>query len=180
VIVLARHGETDDNLPPLRFQGRRDTPLNATGRRQAAALAERLRGEPFAAIYTSNLLRARATADAVGSVLGLEPIVDARLAEGARGRWEGRLMEDVAREEPEAYDAWRRAGGGWRFPGGESLSEHHDRVLAALADVGRAGALPALVVCHGGSIRAVLCSRDARGLDGFHAWEVPNCATVRL
>ena len=49
--MLARHGETNDNLEPIRFQGFTDTPLNDTGRAQARELAERLadRAEPIAA-----------------------------------------------------------------------------------------------------------------------------------
>ena len=73
-----------------------------------------------------------------------------------------------------------RAGPDWRFPGGESLQEQQDRVLAALNDVEAAGELPALVVCHGGSIRVVLCSRDPRGLAAFHEFEVPNVAVLGL
>jgi broad specificity phosphatase PhoE len=72
-----------------------------------------------------------------------------------------------------------RAGESFRFPGGESLREQLDRTLAGLSDV-RTGALPALVVCHGGNIRTVLCDGDPRGLDAFHDWEVPNVALVRL
>jgi probable phosphoglycerate mutase len=181
MVLLARHGETDDNLPPLRVQGSRDTPLNATGRAQAAALAERMREEapPLAALYCSHLSRARETAEAVGVAVGLEPQVDPRWAEGWRGEWEGRLFVEIEREDPEGYAAWRRAGAGFRFPGGESLAEHSARVAAALADVAR-GPGPALVVCHGGSIRVALCARDPRGLDAFHEWEVPNAAVVRL
>jgi broad specificity phosphatase PhoE len=181
VILLARHGETEDNRPPLRFQGRRDTPLNATGRRQAAELAARLRVRgDLAALYTSDLSRARDTAAVVGDALGLEPRVDARFSEGDRGRWEGRLMDDVARDEPERWAAWRRAGAGFRFPAGESLADVQQRVLAALADVERREDGAAVVVCHGGPIRAVLCARDPRGLDAFHAFEVPNAAVIEL
>jgi broad specificity phosphatase PhoE len=180
VILLARHGETDDNVPPLRFQGRRDTPLNDTGRRQAAELAERLRGEgAIASLWSSDLMRARETAEIVGERLGLEaPRLDERLSEGRRGEWEGRLMEDVAREEPEAYARWRAADPAFRFPGGETLVELQQRVLAALDDVRAAGALPALVVCHGGPIRTVLCEIRGTGLEAFHTWEVPNTAVV--
>ena len=45
MILLARHGETDDNVPPLRFQGQRDTPLNDNGRAQARELAEQVIGD---------------------------------------------------------------------------------------------------------------------------------------
>ena len=179
-ILLARHGETDDNIEPIRIQGRRDTPLNDTGRAQAAELAERVSGEGIASLWSSQLSRARETAEIVGARLGLEPVIDKRLAEGDRGELEGRYWRDVAREEPELYAAWRRAGEGFRFPGGESLREQMDRTLAALDDIRAAGPLPALVVAHGGSIRVVRCSEDPRGLDAFHDWEVPNVALVRL
>jgi broad specificity phosphatase PhoE len=178
-ILLARHGETDDNIEPIRIQGRLDTPLNDTGRAQAAELGERVAGEGVASLWSSDLSRARETAEIVGARLGLEPVVDARLAEGDRGELEGRYWRDVAVEDPELYAAWCRAGEGFRFPGGESLREQTDRTLAALADIRTAGPLPALVVCHGGSIRVVLCSADPRGLDAFHEWDVPNVALVR-
>lgn len=179
MVLLARHGETDDNRPPLRVQGSRDTPLNATGRAQAAELAARMAGERPAALYCSQLGRARETAEIVGAAVGLEPVVDPRWAEGWRGRWEGRLFEDIERDEPELYAAWRRAGPGFCFPEGESLAEHSDRVAAALDEVAH-GPAPALVVCHGGSIRVALCRRDPRGLDAFHEWDIPNVSVVRL
>jgi probable phosphoglycerate mutase len=179
-ILLARHGETDDNIEPIRIQGRRDTPLNDTGRAQAAELAERVAGEGIASLWCSQLSRARETAEIVGARLGLEPKVDERLAEGNRGDLEGLYWRDIARDDPERYAAWRRAGEAFRFPGGESLREQMDRTLAALDDVRAAGPLPALVVCHGGNIRVVRCSADPRGLEAFHEWAVPNVALLRL
>ncbi len=179
-ILLARHGETDDNIPPIRVQGFTDTPLNETGRRQAAELAERLADEPIVSLWSSDLSRARETAEIVGERIGRVPRLDARLREANRGRWEGRLFIDIERDEPALYDAWRRAGETFRFPGGESLQDQMDRVLACLRDVAATGELPALVVCHGGSIRVVLCAHDPRGLAAFHDFEVPNVAVVRL
>jgi broad specificity phosphatase PhoE len=55
-----------------------------------------------------------------------------------------------------------------------------DRVSAAVRDVRRSGELPALVVCHGGSIRVMLCQRDPRGLGAFHDFVIPNVAVVPL
>jgi broad specificity phosphatase PhoE len=180
LILLARHGETDDNREPIRAQGFRDTPLNETGRRQAHELADRMAGEGIISLWTSDLSRARETAEIVGERIGLKPQLDARLREADRGRWEGRLFIDIEREEPELYAAWRRAGEGFRFPGGESLRDQLDRVSAALSDIRSTGELPALTVAHGGSIRVMLCSRDPRGLDAFHDFQVPNVAVVRL
>jgi 2,3-bisphosphoglycerate-dependent phosphoglycerate mutase len=175
-VLLARHGETNDNRPPLRFQGWRDTPLNDIGRRQAHELAARMVGQGIASVWSSDLSRARETAEIVDSRLGLGVRLDARLREGNRGRWEGRLFQDVARAEPELFAGWERAGAGWRFPGGESLEEQLERVSACVADVRATGELPALVVCHGGSIRVMLCLSDPRGLDAFHAFTTPNAS----
>ena len=180
-VLLARHGETNDNLPPLRFQGFTDTPLNDTGRAQAAELAERLAGDGIRSLFASDLIRARETAEIVGLRIGLEPTLRrpaARGLSGASGR--ARLFDDVKREDPERYAAWMRGGADFRFPGGESLLEQQQRVEAAVTDIHAAAALPALVVCHGGSIRVMMCLRDPRGLDAFHDFNIPNVAVVPL
>jgi len=200
MILLARHGETDDNVPPLRFQGQRDTPLNDNGRAQARELAERVAAlePPVASLWCSDLSRARETAEIVGERIGLAPRLDARLREGWRGEWEGFLFDEIAASDPERYAAWRApdASVGFHFPGGETLAEQQARVLACLrqiagvasgdgevaaapaAGAGPPAGLPSLVVCHGGSIRTMLCRRDPRGLAAFHAFEVPNVALV--
>jgi broad specificity phosphatase PhoE len=179
-VYLARHGETDDNREPLRFQGFRDTELNNTGRRQAASLARRARELQIASLWSSDLRRARETAEIVGDRLGLEPRLDPRLREANRGRWEGRLFEDVAVAEPELFSAWMQAGTDWRFPGGESLAEQQDRVLACLEEIALQRGGPAMAVCHGGSIRVALCAQDPRGLDAFHSFKVPNVAVFEV
>ncbi len=178
VLLLARHGQTNDNLEPLRVQGFRNTPLNEVGRRQAHELAERVADWGLRSLWWSVLIRAAESARIVGERIGLTPRPEPRLREGNRGDWEGRLFIDIEAEDPEGYAAWLRAGEQFRFPGGESMREHCDRMLAALAEIRAAGPLPALVVCHRGSIRVVLCSRDPRGLDAFHEYEVPNTAVV--
>jgi broad specificity phosphatase PhoE len=178
-VLLARHGQTDDNLEPIRVQGFTDTPLNDTGRRQAAELAERVAADGIASLWASDLSRARETAEIVGKRIGLEPRLDPRLREANRGRWEGSRFIDIAAREPEGYAAWLRAGASFRFPGGESLLEQQRRVAGALDEIS-GGELPALVVCHGGSIRVILCLRDPRGLDAFHDFELPNVTVVPL
>jgi broad specificity phosphatase PhoE len=185
-LLLARHGQTDDNLEPLRAQGFTDTPLNEVGRRQASELAERVAAEymasadPIRALWTSDLQRAAVTAQIVGERIGLVPRPDPRLREGDRGEWEGRLFIEIERDDPEGYAAWLRAGPDFRFPGGESLQEQADRVMSALREIHATAELPALVVCHRGSIRAVLCQGDPRGLWAFHQFDVPNTGVVAL
>jgi broad specificity phosphatase PhoE len=181
-ILLARHGETNDNREPIRVQGFRDTPLNDTGRAQAAELAQRIaaREDPIRSLHASDLSRARETAEIVGAQIGLEPRLDPRFREANRGRWEGSLFIDIEREDPEGYAAWLQAGEQFRFPGGESLRDQQDRVAQALDEIEAAAELPALVVCHGGSIRVMLCLTDPRGLEAFHEFTIPNVAVVAL
>jgi probable phosphoglycerate mutase len=153
-ILLARHGQTGDNADG-RILGRRDPPLTAVGVAQARRLAAGLRDAGLAAVWTSPLQRARATAQIVGTEIGLEPVVQAALVESARGRWEGRRVAELAVEEPEAFAAFVAGDPAFAFPGGESLGEQADRTRSALAVVA-AGPLPALVVAHAGTVRAAL------------------------
>jgi len=170
-VLLVRHGETDDNVAD-RFQGRIDTPLNDRGREQSRVLAAQLRGSGLRALYASPLSRARETAAIIGERIGLEAIYDERLMEADSGDWSGRLYAEVIAGDAAAFAAWQTGARGFRFPGGESLAEHRLRVAEAIAAV-RRGPLPALVVCHGGTIRAVGGLAGPRG-------EVLNCELHRL
>jgi broad specificity phosphatase PhoE len=79
-ILLARHGETEAKRHRM-LLGRRDAPLTAEGRRQAAELAAAVAAESLVRLYTSPLRRALETAEIVGGRIGLEPISDERLVE---------------------------------------------------------------------------------------------------
>jgi probable phosphoglycerate mutase len=131
-------------------------------------------------LWSSDLSRARETAEIVGARLGLEARLDPRLREANRGRWEGRLFYDVAADEPELFASWMRAGAQWRFPCGESLQEQQQRVAACVEEIRSDGQLPALAVCHGGSIRVMLCLSDPSGLEAFHTFEIPNTAVIAV
>ncbi len=178
-VLLARHGETNDNLPPLRFQGWRDTPLNDTGRRQAAELAERMAGEGIVSLWSSDLSRARETAEIVGR--RHRAGAEARLAP-ARGQ-PRRLGGPAVRGRQargaralRGLDASRARTGA--FPGGESLPEQQERVLACIDDIrAEAGCRrsPSAMAARSGSSSA---PSDPRGLAAFHTFEVPNTSVV--
>lgn len=177
-LLLARHGETADNAA-RRFQGRRNPPLNERGRAQAAALAETLRGEEIATVWTSPLRRAAETAEIVGAALGLEPQADDRLCEIDVGDWAGRTYAEAIAEVPDAIERWLAGDLSFRFPGGESLAEQTERVLAALDDI-RAGDVPALVVCHGGVIRVAQRALGRGELADGELAQVDNGSVHRL
>ena len=179
-ILMARHGETTYNAQE-RFQGQGDEAvLTEKGREQARELAELAAQEPLVALYCSPVRRARETAGIVGERIGLEPLPDPRFAETNTGDWTDRLYSDIQRDDPEGFEAWQHAGEGFRYPGGESLREQMDRVVDGLVDVTQRGALPALIVCHRGTIRVALCHTQMRGLDVFSEIAVPNGALIRL
>jgi len=175
-VYLARHGQTAYNLEG-RFQGQLPVPLDDTGRAQAAELAERAAIHDFAKLWCSPLLRARETADIVAARIGLEPHEDERLMETDAGDWTDRSFADVQAQAPDAFAAFAAGEPDFAFPGGESFAQQGIRVAAALAGVEQ-GALPALVVCHGGVIRIAIFQRVSRGV--AMSERVPNGALIPL
>ncbi len=152
-LLLVRHGETTWNAG-RRLQGDTDVPLSETGRRQASALAATVAAHRPGMLVCSPLSRTRETAARLGHPPAPADL-DPRWAEAHLGDWSGRLAADLRAEGPD-YDRWR--AGRHRPPSGESLDDLAARVLPALADLrtrtGDRGT--ALVVTHGGPIRAVL------------------------
>jgi broad specificity phosphatase PhoE len=175
-VFLARHGQTAYNLEG-RFQGQQPIPLDDIGREQAAELAERAVGYGFAALWCSPLLRARETAEIVSARVGLEPKEDPRLMETDAGDWTNRPFADVQAEAPELFEKFFTGDPSFAFPGGESFAAQEVRVAASLREI-EAGALPALVVCHGMVIRAALSARGGEWLP--NGQRVLNGAIVPL
>lgn len=163
-LVLVRHAEPAPDARG-RCYGRLDVELSDHGREQAEALAVMLRDEPSDVVVSSPRLRALQTAAALG-----RPVeVDERLCELDFGDFEGRTYEELGRDEPELFRRWMAAPTTVHFPNGESYADLRARATAALADV-RARAECAIVVTHGGVIRAALA-----------AWlELPDHAIFRL
>lgn len=159
-LLLARHGETDWNVAG-RWQGHTDVPLNATGRRQAAALAERLRREGILAVGSSDLCRARHTAEIVAGALGVPlALVLPGFREQRYGRFEGLTPRECEERHPDdwaRYVADPRAGP----PEGETRGALLERVLGALRVAAARLAGPALIVTHGGALRALLTALPA-------------------
>jgi broad specificity phosphatase PhoE len=151
-LLLVRHGETDWNRE-RRFQGHADPPLNETGRTQARALADDLAGEAVDALYTSDLARARETAEILAARLGVEVVPLRELREIDVGEWQGLTWPEIEERFPEGARAWREQNHGWET--GETYEELAERVVPALRRI--AVAHPggrAVVVAHGGTVRA--------------------------
>ena len=156
-IFLARHGETDWNRIG-RWQGKTDIPLSDVGRAQARALADRLRKRGITEIYTSNLSRARETAEIVGAALGVAGLkVDARLGERGFGCFEGLTGQECAEQHAES---WQRYLDDRRNTPTDAEPQEAviARVVAALTAVAESAsdAGHVLVVSHGAAIRTFI------------------------
>ncbi len=132
-MVLLRHGATPMNrVSPPRLQGRQtDLALTDEGLAQARAAAEFLAPVRVDRVYSSPLLRARQTAEAVAAPHGIavEPVE--LLIEADVGEWEGMTWEEAERHAPEAYRAFVRDAGENPYLGGESLGQVRRRVVSA-------------------------------------------------
>lgn len=182
-LFLARHGETDWNAAG-RWQGQTDVPLNAMGEAQARALAERMRPEGIAAVASSDLARARATADIVAAALGIEGVhTDRDLREQGYGCFEGLTKKESAERFPAE---WARYVADWHAtpPGGEPYAALVARVGEAVRRIAERLPSPALVVMHGGAIRALLGDRIASipspASSGWALHGIPNGGIFRL
>ena len=164
-ILLARHGESDWNAE-RRWQGHADRPLSERGRAQAQALAERLGHIALDAVYSSDLERAFDTASAVAGRQALDVVRLRDLREVDVGSWSGLTRDEAAKRFPEAFERWQRGETGW--DDGETYEAMSLRVVDAIRRI--AAAHPgetALVVAHGGPIRAI--HAKALGID-VHAY----------
>jgi probable phosphoglycerate mutase len=136
-LYLVRHGRTDWN-DEGRWQGQADPPLNALGRQQALDTAQALRDVHLDAIYSSDLARARQTAQALAELLGMPVQLDARLREINQGEWEGLLVTEIQARYPHVFAQWNSTPQAVRLPGGETLHELEARFTTALDDMAAA------------------------------------------
>ncbi|HIX79504.1 MAG TPA: histidine phosphatase family protein, partial [Candidatus Corynebacterium faecipullorum] len=158
-LLLMRHGQTTYNATG-RMQGHLDTELSGVGYSQARAAADLLEGKGITAIVSSDLIRARETAEIIARGLGLEVAVDKRLRETHLGEWQGMTSAEVDEQFPGARALWRHDPT-WAPPQGESRVDVANRARPVIDELMQKhpqwdeGAV--LVVAHGGAISALTC-----------------------
>lgn len=109
--------------------------MNDRGRAQAQQVAEALREQPLDALYASDLRRAAETAEAIGQATGLTVRYDPRLREIHQGEWQGLLVTEIERRYPDLFRRWQETPLTVTLPGGESIAQMQERVLAAVEDI---------------------------------------------
>jgi probable phosphoglycerate mutase len=154
-IWLIRHAESEWNALGL-WQGQANPPLSQRGRAQAEALASKLRIARFDALVSSDLLRARETAEIVAQAIGLPLVCDARLRERNLGAWSGLTHAEIASRWPVDFARVQARDLDVRPGGGESIRDVALRARGCFEDLARDGASGRIgVVAHGGVIRAL-------------------------
>ena len=157
MIYLLGHGEVE-GAETRRFIGHLDVPLSALGERQCRAQAVRLARVRLEAVFCSDLLRARHSAEIIAAPHGLTTTLVPALREMAMGRWDGLTAAEIRDREPEAFADWMSRVGEFPFPGGESVPDLLARVAPAFDAIAAAHAdRPIAIVAHGGPNRALLC-----------------------
>jgi len=178
--VVIRHGETDWNREQ-RFQGQIDVPLNAAGRRQAQRLAEALAGARVDLLLSSDLQRARQTAQPLERVLSRATQTHAGWREQSFGVLEGLDVPTIKTRHPALWSQWLRHDADYALPDGESVRQFHARVLAALRELARDHAgKTLLLVTHGGVLDMLWRTAHGLSLSGPRACAIPNTGINRL
>ncbi len=129
MIYLIRHGQTDWNVFPERFQGQTDIPLNSAGILQAQGLADYFREKPIDRIYSSPLIRALQTAKCIAEAKSMEPVIEGTLCEQNLGIWEGKYYHEIAMKFNIDFIRWLLNPYQITAPQGESFKELEDRVV---------------------------------------------------
>jgi len=156
-IYLVRHGQTVWNEEG-RLCGSSDVPLSDEGLAQARKLAARLKDIGIAAIYSSPLLRARQTAEAIAAHHRVEVKIEPDLREIDYGDWEGLKVADVLEQFPEIEKLRREEPMKFAAPNGEPMLQFAKRVISAIQRVAASHADETIcVIAHQTVNRFILC-----------------------
>ncbi len=179
-LLLIRHGETSWNLEQ-RYQGQQDSPLSNSGLMQAEKTAVFLSRFKIDAVYTSDLLRAKRTAEVIARPHGLTPIPDPRLREVAFGEWEGLTRAEVQARYPDVYTARFKDALNVRVPGGELPSEVLDRLMDFVSElIARHQNERVACVSHGGALRLLIAELLGLPMEKAYCLHMENAGISML
>ena len=183
-IIAIRHGETAWNVD-TRLQGHLDIGLNERGQWQARRAAQALADEDIAAIYTSDLSRARATAQAIADQ-NVNPAArqvhpHTGLRERGFGIFEGQTYAQINLDWPEESRRWRQRDPHFAPQGGETLTQLRERVTATVNTLASQHVGEQIVlVAHGGVMDALYRLATHVAIEAPRSWELGNAAINRL
>lgn len=179
---LVRHGQTDWNRTG-RWQGQASFApgLNETGRTQVLAMGDEVRDANLSAVYSSDLPRARQTAELIANPLGLPITLEPRLREIDLGVWEGMRLDEIETKYSRELDERARDAFHARAPKGESLQDVAQRVLSAMDDIARKHpGESVLIVSHGISLAVIICRAEGFPTEDVYQHIPDNAQPYRI
>lgn len=175
-ICFIRHGETDWNVEK-RIQGQIDIPLNETGRAQALAMAFSAAHHSLDAIYSSDLMRARDTANMLAERRGLDVKILPPLRERHFGIFQGLTAAEGKVQQPEAHARYLARDPDYDFVTGESMHSLAARVETAVQAMTQHHAGQTIAaVTHGGVLDILYRKATGKPLHAPRDFNIPNCA----
>lgn len=169
-IIFVRHGQTLWNLE-MKYQGHTDIALSQLGIEQAHRVSDRLNIEDFSAVYSSDLVRAYETANIIASKKNLTVMKDINLREICFGEWEGMTYAEINDKWPNALNQFFSDTTKITIPNGESFADLKKRSDIAINKILENHKKETIVVVsHGATIRAMICSALNLPLD--YVWRI--------
>lgn len=184
-IYIARHGETEMNRSQ-QMQGQQDSPLTENGVSQAEGLREKLKHIRFDAVFSSDLLRAKRTAEIVSLERKLAITTSQFLREKTYGPYEGKHYKEFESEYARLWNEYKRLGKSdkYRFKMHEQIESDEEAMarytqfLREIA-VSHAGKT-VLVVSHGGVMKVLLVHLGFATYEAMPSGSVGNCGYIKL
>ncbi len=179
-LIAVRHGETAWNRES-RIQGHTDIPLNDTGLWQADRVGVAVAQEGIHAIYSSDLQRARLTAQSIGRAAGVPVQLEEGLRERHFGELEGLTHDEIHTRWPEQARRWKQRDPAYGPVGGETLTEFYQRSVGHLTRLAqRHLGQTIVVVAHGGVLDCFYRAANGIELTAPRSWTIGNATINRL
>lgn len=156
-VYIIRHCETKANAEK-KLQGHIDIDINELGAKQLQALSERFKSIDLNAVFTSPLLRAKRTAEAVAKdknipIKPLEGLIELNC-----GVYEGRTYAEIGEKFPDFFDIWFNRPWDFAPENGEKMTDAYERIWQTVTDIVKSHKGQNIaIVSHGGVVRCLLC-----------------------
>lgn len=184
-IYIVRHGETEWNAIG-RIQGQKDSPLTDKGLKQAKEAAEKLKHIQFDAIFSSDLLRTRRTAEIIKLDRKLEIVTKKALQERTFGHFDGRMAEEYKKETQHLFEEYQKLSEQeqWKFKFAQEYESDEEVILRFITFLREAAvAYPnkiILIVTHGGIIRTFLAHTGFAKMSELQAGSFKNAGYIKI
>jgi probable phosphoglycerate mutase len=174
-IFCVRHGETNWNRLGY-FQGQTDIPLSDKGIEQAEAAGRAMASLTIDRIWSSDLSRARQTAERIACHHGLSVEEEPLITEIDHGEWEGRNVSQIEESWPGMLKRWHDEPHTVTMPEGEDLEHVRERAVRGFASITDKGGENIVLVSHDALLKVLLCSWLDCPLSSFWKFQLGNCS----